>query len=226
MTSIKGCPFFCSWSGGKDSCLAMYHAMREGGKPRFLLTMLTEDNERSRSHGLPVTLIRKQALALGIPLVVRATSWDDYEVTFLSALREFERQGVEVGVFGDIDIDAHREWVEQVCCSAAIRPYQPLWKQARRRLLEELFKTGFKATIVVVKEGTLDRRFLGKTLDADVVLEIEEMGIDSSGEQGEYHTVVTDGPIFSAPLHLDMKRQVLRDGYWFLEVSAAFLQHS
>ena len=223
MTSIKGCPFFCSWSGGKDSCLAMYHAMREGGRPRFLLTMLTEDNERSRSHGLPVTLIRKQALALGIPLVVRATSWDDYEVTFLSALREFKRQGVEAGVFGDIDIDAHREWVEQVCCSATIRPYQPLWKQARRRLLEELFETGFKATIVVVKEGTLDRRFLGKTLDADVVSEIEEMGIDSSGEQGEYHTVVTDGPIFSAPLHLDMKRQVLRDGYWFLEVSAAFL---
>ena len=220
MTSIKGCSFCCSWSGGKDSCLALYRAMREGGRPRFLLTMLAEGGERSRSHGLPVALIQKQALALGIPLIVRATSWDDYEVTFISALRELRKDGIEVGVFGDIDIDAHGEWVEQACSAAAIWPYQPLWKKARRHLLEELFEAGFKATIVALKEGALDRQFLGKTLDTDLVGEIESTGIDASGEEGEYHTVVTDGPIFSAPLYLDIKGRILRDGYWFLDASA------
>jgi len=219
MTSIKGCPFCCSWSGGKDSCLAIYNAMQAGGIPRFLLTMLTEDGERSRSHGLSVTLIRKQALALGVPLVVCATSWDDYEAKFISALREFKKDGIEVGVFGNIDIDDHREWVERVCSSATIRPYQPLWKKERHHLLRELFEAGFKAIIVSVKEDVLDRRFLGRTLNVDVITEIESVGIDASGEGGEYHTVVTEGPIFSSAIHLEMKEQVLRDSYWFLDVS-------
>lgn len=219
MISIKNSPFFCSWSGGKDSCLALYHAIQEGGQPHFLLTLLTEDGRRSRSHGLPIKVLQKQALALGIPLVARATSWDDYEATFISILSEFKKDGIEVGVFGDIDIDVHREWVERVCFSTGIQSYQPLWKRTRFSLLEEVFKAGFKAIIVAVKSGILDRRFLGKILTSDIVQDLENEGIDVSGERGEYHTVVTDGPIFSAPLYLDMKKQVLRDAYWFLDVS-------
>lgn len=219
--SIKGCPFFCSWSGGKDSCLALYRAIREGGRPRSLLTMLTEGGERSRSHGLSVSLIRRQASALGIPVVVRATSWDNYEATFIAALCALQKDGIEVGVFGDIDIDSHREWVERVCSCTAIRPYHPLWKKARRDLLGELLELGFEATIVAVKEGVLDRRFLGTTLNMDVIGEIESIGIDPSGEGGEYHTVVTDGPTFTFALSLEMKEQVLRDGYWFLDVSTS-----
>lgn len=216
---IKDCPFFCSWSGGKDSCLALYRAIQEGGQPRLLLTMLTEDGERSRSHGLPVSLIRKQALALGIPLVVRTASWDDYEATFISALCDFKKKGIEAGVFGDIDINAHREWVERTCSLATVQSYHPLWKKVRRDLLEELLEVGFKATIIAVKEGVLDRRFLGQVLHGDVITEIESAGVDASGERGEYHTVVTNGPIFSSEIHLKKKEQVLRDGYWFLDVS-------
>lgn len=219
MTSIKDCSFFCSWSGGKDSCLAFSHAIRQGGRPRFLLTMLTEDNQRSRAHGLPITLLQKQASALGIQLVTRSTSWDDYEAILTSAISEFKKEGVEVGVFGDIDLEAHRQWTERVCSVATIRPYQPLWKKTRCSLLEEFCDAGFKATIIAVKNGILDKQFLGKTLNADIVRQLKDAGIDASGESGEYHTVVTDGPIFSMPLCLNMKRQILRDGYWFLEVS-------
>lgn len=219
MSSIKDWPFFCSWSGGKDSCLALYRAFRGGGRPRFLLTMLAEGGQRSRAHGLPVTVIGRQSSALGIPLITRATSWDDYEATFIAALRKLKEDGVGVGVFGDIDVDAHREWVERVCSSAAIRPRLPLWKEDRHTLLEELIEVGFKATIIAVKEGVLDGRFLGKTLDLGVVREIKAAGIDASGEQGEYHTVVTDGPIFSAPLRLDIRGQIARGGYRFLDAS-------
>ena len=87
-------------------------------------------------------------------------------------------------------------------------------------LLKELLETGFRATIVVVKDGVLDTQFLGKTLNVETIREMETTGIDISGEEGEYHTVVTDGPIFSFPLQLNIKGRFLRDGYWFLDVSA------
>jgi len=219
MSLIKDCRFFCSWSGGKDSCLALYRAIEEGGRPRFLLTMLTEGGQVSRSHGLPLALLQEQSSALGIRLVVRDGSWDGYEAAFISALRELKKDGVEFGVFGDIDLEAHREWTERVCSVVGIRSYQPLWQKGRSDLLEEFFEAGFKATIVAVKDGVLDRRFLGKVLNADIVRQFTDAGVDACGENGEYHTVVTDGPIFSARLCLNVKKQVLRNGYWFLEVS-------
>lgn len=218
MISIKNCPFFCSWSGGKDSCLAFYNAIGQGGCPRFLLTMLTENGQRSRAHGLPITLLQKQALALGVELVTCSTSWYDYEAMLISALLEFKKNGVEAGVFGDIDLEAHRQWTQRVCSVADIQSYQPLWKKPRRDLLDELLEAGFKATIIAVKNAVLDKQFLGKTLNADTICEIEKAGIDICGEEGEYHTVITDGPIFSTPLELNTKKQILRDGYWFLEV--------
>jgi len=217
MISIKNSPFFCSWSGGKDSCLALYRAIQQGGQPRALLTMLIENGERSRSHGIPIDLLKKQALALGIPLVTRATSWDNYESTFISAITELKKEGVEAGVFGDIDIDAHREWSRQVCSVATIKSYHPLWQESRYTLLHELIEAGFKAIIIVVKNGILDKQFLGKIIHSDTLREIEKIGIDVSGERGEYHTVVTDGPIFSIHLKPIFKEPILRDGCWFLE---------
>ncbi len=181
--------------------------------------MLTEDNKRSRSHGLLSALIEKQAQALGIPLVFRAASWENYEEVFISAILEFKKQGVEVGVFGDIDIEEHREWVRKVCSSAFVEAYHPLWKSNRLSLLKQLFELGFKATIVAVKNKTLDRQFLGKTFDLELIEKMKEIGIDPSGENGEYHTVVTDGPIFSEPLSLSIGSQVLKKGYWFLALS-------
>lgn len=218
MRPVKGSSFFCSWSGGKDSCLALYSAIQNGGIPKALLTMLTENGERSRSHGLPAALIKRQATALGIPLVMRKSSWDDYEDNFISVIRDFKRGGIEYGVFGDIDLEPHLEWVERVCSSVAIRPYEPLWKRKRHDLLNEFFHLGFKAVIIAVKQGVLSESFLGCTLDQDVIADMEKVGIDASGEEGEYHTVVTDGPIFSSGIHLETKEQFTCDGYCFLDI--------
>ncbi|MBN1218302.1 MAG: diphthine--ammonia ligase [Anaerolineae bacterium] len=219
MTSIKDRPFFCSWSGGKDSCLALYRAIQQGGIPRVLLTMLAEDGARSRSHGLSVDLIQSQAQALGIPLVTRPSSWDDYENKFLATIRKFKENGLEYGVFGDIDLEPHLQWVERVCSSVAIQPYEPLWQEARRDILNQFLYLGFKATIIAVKQGVLSDNFLGRTLDQQAIADLEQAGVDASGEQGEYHTVVTSGPLFSAAIYFEIKEQVVRDGYCFLDVS-------
>jgi diphthine-ammonia ligase len=215
--SIAGLPFFCSWSGGKDSSLALYHAIRNGGKPHSLLTILSEDGVTSRSHALPKPLIEEQARSLGLQPVFRSASWQQYEVEFVSALHEFKKSGIEVGVFGDIDVNSHREWVRRVCGVAGIIPVHPLWQRNRRELLEEFIGLGFRAQIVVINEKKLDKTFLGKTIQAWTITEMEETGIDPSGELGEYHTVVTDGPIFSSKVEIKTAAQYHHEGYWFLK---------
>jgi len=216
--SITGLSFFCSWSGGKDSCLALYHAIQSGGKPHSILTILSEDGVTSRSHALPKPLIEEQARSLGLQPVFRSASWQQYEVEFISALHEFKKSGIEVGIFGDIDVDSHREWVSRVCGVAGILPVHPLWKRDRRELLVEFIGLGFKAQIVVINEQKVDKKFLGKTIQAQTIREMEETGSDPSGESGEYHTVVTDGPIFSSKVEIKTVGQEYHEGYWFLKV--------
>lgn len=220
--SIAGRPFFCSWSGGKDSCLALYHAIQNEGKPQSLLTILSEDGVTSRSHGLHKSLIEKQAEKLGLQPVFRSASWHQYEAEFVSVLREFKKSGVEVGVFGDIDVESHLEWVQRVCGVAGIVPVHPLWKRDRRELLEEFIGLGFSAQIVVINEQKMDKRFLGKTIQAQTISQMEEIGIDPSGELGEYHTVVTDGPIFSSAVEIMPAGERHHEGYWFLKVDLKY----
>jgi diphthine-ammonia ligase len=216
---IAGRSFFCSWSGGKDSCLALYHALQRGGQPACLFTMLSEDRETSRSHGLPKAVLEQQARLLGIPIVFRSASWNDYEATFLAMLHDFKAQGIEVGVFGDIDIEDHRDWGQRVCATSGLRAYHPLWKRPRHELLQELIELHFKAIIIVTHADKLGSEWLGKTIDADTIKELEGAGIDPSGEEGEYHTVVTHGPIFRAEITLNPRGPLLHDGYWFLPVA-------
>lgn len=216
--TIKDKAFFCSWSGGKDSCLALYRAVSEGGRPSCLLTMLAEGGEKSRSHGLPLQVLQNQARALGITLVVRSASWEEYTPVFAEVLREFKSRQIYNGVFGDIDIDDHLQWVEGVCKPIGITPHHPLWQQSRKKLLTDFLDAGFKATIVVVQASKLDKSFLGRELDAAVLEEIEAQGADAAGENGEYHTVVTDGPIFSTPISISYGEPFEEDGYWFVNV--------
>ena len=150
-TPARGVPFVCSWSGGKDSCLALYRAMQAGAEPAFLLSMLREDGARSRSHGLPLDVLEAQAASLGIPLVARTASWSDYESVIVAALRELKDAGARAGVFGDIDLDCHREWEEKVCGAARIEAWLPLWRTPRLALLNEFLLLGFEV-------GRRDRR--------------------------------------------------------------------
>ncbi len=221
MEAIKGKEFFCSWSGGKDSCLALYHAIKNGGKPKYLLTMCMDKEDRTRSHGLNLGIVQAQAHSMSIPIVTCNTTWDDYEENFLRIIKGFKKEGIVHGVFGDIDLEDHLNWIERVCSSAEINPYEPLWKRGRHDLLEELILSGFNAMIIATKNGVLDKSFLGRTVDRHLISELEKAGIDASGEEGEYHTVVTDGPIFSSTISIDPGEQISRDSYSFLDVEIA-----
>jgi uncharacterized protein (TIGR00290 family) len=201
--ALKAQPFMASWSGGKDCCLALRRAILAGGQPRLLLNMCCEDGQRSRSHGLRSDVLAAQAASLGIALRQRRTGWDDYEKNFLEVLAEIKAGGVTRGVFGDIDLAPHREWVERVCGEAGFTPHEPLWGAPRRELLEEFLGARFSATVVSVRTDVLPPAMLGRALDRELIAEIESAGADASGEGGEYHTVVTDGPLFATALRLE-----------------------
>ena len=213
-----GVTFVCSWSGGKDSCLALHRAVAAGARPAFLLVMMREDGQRSRSHGLTASLLRAQASALGIPLVTRRASWPEYEDTFIAALRDLQAAGATAAVFGDIDIEDHGRWEAKVCEAAGLACHLPLWKTPRVRLLDDLVSLGFSAIVVATNAEKLGRQYLGRTLDWVLVREFERIGIDPSGEEGEYHTLVTDGPSFATELQMVVGGATLESGYWFLDV--------
>jgi uncharacterized protein (TIGR00290 family) len=194
VAALAGRRFFCSWSGGKDAYLAL--------------------------HGLPLALLEAQAAALGIPLVIRATTWEDYEATFVSALHELRKEGVEAGVFGDIDLEGHRIWVEGVCEVAGMSCHLPLWREPRRKLVGEMLSAGVVATIVVVDASRLSADFLGRELDDDLIARLEEEGVDVCGEEGEYHTVVTAAPLFTATVPLGWNGHEERAGHWVLRFAA------
>jgi len=217
--NINNKTFFCSWSGGKDSCLSLYYTLKQGAIPKRLITMLIENGERSRSHGLSLNLLKKQSESLNIPLGTRATSWEDYETNFITALKEMKESGINLGVFGDIDIDDHKKWVKKVCNKTNILEYLPLWKKPRRKIVQEFIDDEFKAIIVTVKDKLLDKELLGRELDENLIGILEKKGVDLAGENGEYHTMVTGGPIFKKDIEYKLEEKVFFNGYWFQNVS-------
>lgn len=215
---MNGLSVACSWSGGKDSCLALDRMVRGGAQPVCLLTMFTEDGNRSRSHGLSRAVLEAQAAAIGLPLLSRSATWDEYEAAMVDLLAEAKSLGVEAAVFGDIDIPRHRAWEEQVCQRAGIKAILPLWQEDRLTILREWWDRGFEARIVVARAGLVDRSYLGRVLDQQVADELTAAGVDACGENGEFHTLVTAGPLFRQPLEIELGEQVLRSGCWFQDV--------
>jgi len=211
----------CSWSGGKDSCLALHRTLAAGDRLSCLVTMLTEDGHRSRSHGLAREVLEAQATAIGVPLLTAAATWDNYESAFVGLLRRAKQLGATTTVFGDIDIPRHREWEENVCRQAGLDALLPLWQTDRLKLLDEWWSAGFEARIVVAREGLVDRRYLGRVLDRQVAQELAATGIDPCGENGEFHTLVTAGPLFQQSIQVDLLNHHLRADCWFQDLALA-----
>jgi diphthine-ammonia ligase len=219
---------FASWSGGKDGCLALHRAIVSGLDVRYLANTITEDGKRSFSHGISAEVIRAQAQAIGIPLAQRPTTRETYEAEFINMLRTFKQEGIEGGVFGDIDFNAHREWIERVCREADITPLLPLWLESQDKLLREFIDAGFEAIVVAAKADLFGEEVLGQTVDRAFVKHLKELGktkkITPCGESGEYHTLVIDGPIFQKRLEILETRKVLREGTRFLEILSTELK--
>ncbi|MGZ9585826.1 Dph6-related ATP pyrophosphatase [Paenibacillus marinisediminis] len=208
-----GRKFIASYSGGKDSTLALYKAMKVG-EAIGLIVMLEEEGKRSRSHGMTPDLIQAQAEAIGLPVYTAASSWDDYEANFMRLLGQAKQQGAEVLVTGDLDVPAHGCWHDQVTKNAGLKLGMPLWEVDHREVVEEFINLGF-VTIVVTVNLSLGMREddLGRTLTHEYVKELEARGIDPCGEGGEFHTTVIDGPIFHNPISV-RKCEIVKDGQY------------
>ena len=177
-----GTPVFCSWSGGKDSALALHEAARAGAEPRLLVSMMVEGGERSRSHGLSREVLAAQAEAVGLPIEFGAASWSGYEAELIRVLEaSIAAGGPIVGVFGDIDMQDHRDWVERVCGLVGAEARLPIWQRDRRAVMDELLDTGFRAVIVAVRDGVLPKELLGVMIDAEVVANLRRLASPQAG---------------------------------------------
>jgi diphthine-ammonia ligase len=205
----------CSWSGGKDSCFALMQAIKDGYQPAVLLNVLNEAGQISRSHGIPAAILELQAKAAGLPLQLLASSWADYEVKFTATLKQLKQNHhLSYAVFGDIDLQPHRDWEEKVCRNAGLTAVLPLWQQDREQLVMQMLDAGIK-TIIVSCNETLGPDFLGRLIDAQCVADLKNAGVDVCGENGEFHTLVLDCPIFSAPVAVHVTEKLLHEKYWF-----------
>jgi uncharacterized protein (TIGR00290 family) len=188
-----------SWSGGKDSCLALFRARQNGMAFGLLITAMDEVGAFSRSHGVPAALMQAQAASLGLPLRFYCTTWQTYEAQFIATLQSAKADGMVHAVFGDIDLQAHRDWEEKVCAQAGLQACLPLWQQSRQMLVDEFLQAGFKAVVVCVNGRYLGPEFCGREFDAAFLADLPP-GVDACGENGEFHTFVYDGPGFAHPV--------------------------
>jgi diphthine-ammonia ligase len=208
-----------SWSGGKDSCLACYEALRAGHNVRYLLNTVSAEYRRVRFHGTRDSLIRRQAEAIGIPLVQKPTTADGYEREFKEAVRSVFADAIEAAVFGDLHLDENREWAEGVCRELGLEAIEPLWGRSSEENLAAFIECGFEAIVVCTQADLLGEEWIGRTVDDSFLEDIARLEhVDACGENGEYHTLVIDGPLFGKRLHIAESRTVLRDGYWFLDI--------
>ena len=210
--------FVASYSGGKDSVLALYKAVSQGMAPAALVTAYNTDKNRSWFHGVPALALRRVADALGIPVWIIETDGAAYSRNFEAALRKAAASGAEACVFGDIDIEGHRLWCTERCQNAGLNAVFPLWGQNRADAVNEFIELGFIADITIVNTAKLDVSFLGKRLTDGIVRLMAGQGADVCGENGEYHTFVSDGPIFSHAIGFEYGGQVMEGDYAILPI--------
>jgi len=206
-----------SWSGGKDSYLAL-HRSRSSYDVVALVTMFDEQGARSRSHGLRPQIVNAQADRLGLPICAGRGSWSTYEDGYLQALGEARALGVSHVIFGDIMYDANRAFPERVCAASGLTAVEPLWGEPTSSLYREFVLTGADARVVTIRDGVLDPSWLGRRLTLNLLPDLVSAGADPCGEHGEYHTVVVDAPAFSSPLDVTALDYVARDGCWALDL--------
>jgi diphthine-ammonia ligase len=211
---------FVSWSGGKDCCQAAYEAAQQGFSIKYLLNTVTNDGRRSCSHGIEARWIKMQSEAMGIPIVQQPTTEDNYEAVFSNVLLKMKAEGINYGIFGDIDFNAHREWIERVCSSAGIMPILPLWLKDQEKIVRNFIDLGFISVVVATQANLLEEEWLGRTLDVDFVedLKIYDENVTPCGEAGEFHTLVIDGPLFKKRLEIRKAERVKRDKNWFMDI--------
>jgi uncharacterized protein (TIGR00290 family) len=222
MSGAGSDPLALSWSGGKDSALALWVLREElGTEPVALLTTITEDFDRVSMHAVRSELLRTQARATGIELVeipipagcVNAT----YEERMEDALKSPPLEQAPTIAFGDLFLEDVRAYREARLAGAGRSALFPLWRRDTTALAREFIDAGFEATLVSVDPAQLDPAFVGRRFDAALLAELPA-SVDPCGENGEFHTFVHAGPVFEAPIAIELGEVVTRDGFAFQDL--------
>jgi uncharacterized protein (TIGR00290 family) len=210
-----------SWSGGKDSALALWMLRRRRLEPQALITTVTEGYDRISMHGVRRELLRRQADAVGLPLVEvvipPACVNEVYEARMAEAFAEEPLSRADGVAFGDLFLEDVRAYRVERLAAGGRRGLFPLWGRNTRELSREFVDAGFEATLVCVDPRALDGSFAGRTYDERLLAELPE-SVDPCGENGEFHTFVHAGPVFDTPIVHAKGDVVERDGFVFCDL--------
>jgi uncharacterized protein (TIGR00290 family) len=212
-----------TWSGGKDSALALYELQRKHDHEILaLLTTLTEEYNRISMHGIRDILLEFQVNSLSLPVervyLSKDSCNEEYEAKMSEVLQKYLRVGVSGVVFGDIFLEDLRKYREDNLSKIGMKAIFPIWKRDTAELAYEFIDLGFKAIITCVDSHVLDRTFVGRYFDRQLLSEFPSM-VDPCGENGEFHSFVFDGPIFQKSVSYIKGEVVLRDDrFWYCDL--------
>lgn len=209
--------YIVSWSGGKESCLACYEAISEGYKVSHLVNFISDEFKRVSFHGTEAKLVQLQSQSIGIPLLQKETTLTSYENEFKEAVQSLIPNGVKGMIFGDLYVEEHRDWVERVCGDLGIEAVLPLWGKNPEEVFSKFIDVGFEAVIVSAQSKLIEENWIGRVVDRNFMAYLRDRNIDLCGENGEYHTLVVNGPIFKRPIQLIETRTIVRDNHWLLD---------
>jgi uncharacterized protein (TIGR00290 family) len=208
-----------TWSGGKDSAMALYELEMSGGYDiAALLTTITEDFDRISMHGVQTVLLEQQAESLRLPLekvyITSNSSNEDYEAKIREKLTHFKNRGISSVVFGDIFLEDVRKYREGNLEKIGMKGIFPLWGRDTAELAQTFIDLGFKAVVTCVDSNVLDGKFVGRVFDERFLSELPD-NVDPCGENGEFHSFVYDGPIFRESIPHRKGQIVLRDSRFY-----------
>jgi uncharacterized protein (TIGR00290 family) len=213
--------FVLSWSGGKDSALALWLLRRAGREPHALLTTVTESYGRVSMHGVRRALLQRQAERVGVSLVEveipALCSNEVYEERLAEALSSAPLHPLGAVAFGDLFLEDVRAYREQRLAALGIRGIFPLWRLDTTQLAGTFIAAGFEATLVCVDPRRLDRSFAGRAYVKELLADLPK-DVDPCGENGEFHSFVTAGPIFTAAISCRPGETIERDGFIFTDL--------
>lgn len=212
-----------SWSGGKDSAMALYEVLKSNRyQVVSLLTTLSTEHERISHHGVRVELLEQQAAALGIRLhKVYLPSYnctnEIYEAAMKKVMLDYKDAGIRTVAFGDIFLQDLRDYRERNLAKVGVKAIFPIWQRDTKELMQTFIQLGFNAYLCCVDHRKLDESFAGRAITVDLIHSLPE-GVDPCGENGEYHSFVYDGPIFHRPIRVAAGEVVLRDVRYFADL--------
>lgn len=211
-----------SWSGGKDSCLALYEIQRAANyRVAALLTTVTRDYDRISMHGVRRVLLEQQAASLDLPLhqvlISKGASNEEYEMKMIEAFSQYRQSGVDKVIFGDLFLEDIRIYRDQFLAKHKMQGLYPVWHRNTTEFIREFIELGFKAVLTCVDSKVLDQSFAGKTIDKDFLVSLPT-SVDPCGENGEFHTFVYDGPNFAQAVRFSIGETISREGFWFCDL--------